>query len=147
MLEIDARTGVQPATFKKAFEQICQGERPWLPLGNMMHQWYGQYQHWREEIVCEPIEISPDATEEQLRWAAWCAASVEYLCNQAGLQTPGWALQDRWTLVMPWYYDDEVETDEEREELRAETPPEFARRNIFCGARPYRNKYENKRSA
>ncbi len=145
MLEIDEQAqtvgGVRLATFRHCYSQILIGDDPWLPLGNMMHQWFGRYQDFRTELVREVIDVPESATAEQWRWAIWCAASVEYLCNRAGLACPAWAVDERFKLAEPWYYDD-VEGEEEKAELREETPEEFARRNIFCEANPYRNKYE-----
>lgn len=145
MLELDdqAQTvrGVRLATFRRCYNAICQGEEPWLGLGNMMHQWFGRYQEYRAELVREPIDLPVSPTPEQERWAAWCAASVEFLCERAGLDVPAWALDARYTLAEPWYVD-EVEGEEEEAELREETPPAFARRLIYCESNPYRNKYE-----
>lgn len=145
MLEIDERTqtvgGVRLATFRRCYGQIVAGDDPWLPLGNMMHQWFGRYQDYRVELVREPLDVPEGATPDQFRWAVWCAASVEYLCNRAGLAYPAWALDERYKLAEPWYYD-EVEGPEEEAELREETPVEFARRGIYCEREPYRNKYE-----
>lgn len=145
MLEIDTRTqivgGVRLATFRRCYSAIVAGDEPWLGLGNMMHQWFGRYQHYRTELVREPLDMPEDATFDQLRWACWCAASVEYLCDCAGLACPDWALDPIYTLVEPWYYA-EVEGEEEEAELRVETPLAFARRGIYCEANPYRNKYE-----
>ncbi len=145
MLELDdqAQTvrGVRLATFRRCYSAICQGEEPWLGLGNMMHQWFGRYQEYRAELVREPLDLPTSPTPEQHRWAAFCAASVEYLCERAGLDVPAWALDERYKLAEPWYVD-EVEGEEEEAELRDETPPAFARRLIYCEAQPYRNKYE-----
>jgi hypothetical protein len=146
MLSMDEQTqmvgGVRLATFKRCYEQILAGDAPWLPLGNMMHQFFGAYQQFRAELVREPIQIPVDVSAEQWRWAVWCAASVEYLARRYGLEIPAWSLDERYQLVEPWYDDFGDDLPEVQEELRASSPVEFARRNIFCEENPYRNKYE-----
>ena len=145
MLEMDERTqtvrGVRLQTFRRSYEQILAGDEPWYPLGNFMHQFFGRYDAYRAELVREPLDVPEGATPEQWRWAVWCAASVEYLCNKYGLACPAWALEERFKLAEPWYYA-EVEGEEEEAELREETAVEFARRGIYCENNPYRNKYE-----
>ncbi|MGH2478114.1 MAG: hypothetical protein ACRDHW_00445 [Ktedonobacteraceae bacterium] len=133
--------GVRIATFRRCFAEICQGEEPWLPLGDMMHQWFGRYTAYRAELVREPLDLPASMTPEQERWAVWCAGSVEYLCKRAGLEAPAWAMDPAYTLATPWYYA-EVEGEEEEAELRDETPEAFAWRGIYCESNPYRNKYE-----
>lgn len=150
MLEMDERTqtvrGVRLQTFRRTFEQILHGDEPWYPLSEFTHQWFGRYTDYRAELVREEIQLPENATAEQWRWAVWIAASVEFLCRRAGLTCPTWALDERYQLAEPWYYD-EVEGPEEEAELREETPGEFARRRIYCEANPYRNKYEHPRKS
>lgn len=134
---------VRLQTFKRSFEQIQAGEDPWLPLGNFMHQFFGYYKHLRPELLCEPIEVLEDCAPEAFQWAVFCAASVEYLCQKYELPCPMWALNPRYRLEYPWYYDLNADLPEVQEELRQTTPGEFTRRNVFCGDRTYRNKYEH----
>lgn len=140
------RTGIRLQTFKRSYEQILAGDDPWYPLGNFMHQFFGAYKRFRAELVRDPIEVPEDATAEQTRWAVFCAASVVYLCRRYRIRVPGWAREKRFRLAEPWYYDDfGADLPEVQEELRETTPRAFARRNVFCGADVYRNKYERKR--
>ena len=138
------RNGVLLQTIERSYAQICQGEDPWLPLGNFMHQFFGYYRHLRPEMVCEPIEVPQDCSPEQFRWAVFCAASVEYLCRKYEIPCPTWVLQSRYVLEQPWYYDISADLSEVQEELRQTTPEEFSKRNIFCGNRVFNNKYEYK---
>lgn len=55
------------------------------------------------------------------------------------------AMEKRYSLPEPWYYHLAADLDEVQYELRETTPEEFARRNVYCGANPYRNKYERER--
>lgn len=130
-------------TFRHSFEQICTGEEPWIPLGNFMHQFFGQYKHRREELVRDPIEVPEQVSTELFRWAVFCAASVEYLCKTYDLSVPSWSLDDRYRLEEPWYYAIGADLPQVQEKLRQTTPEEFSQRNVFCGDRTYRNKYEH----
>lgn len=130
-------------TFQRAFEQICTGEDPWIALGNFMHQFFGQYKHRREELVRDPIEVPEQVSPGLFRWAVFCAASVDYLCHIYDLSTPAWALDDRYRLAEPWYYGIGADLPQVQEKLRQTTPEAFSRRNVFCGDRTYRNKYEH----
>jgi hypothetical protein len=99
--------------------------------------------HIRRELVCEPIDVSDPHTPEQFRRAVFCAGSVEYLCKKYEVPCPEWALHPRYTLAEPWYYALGADLPQVQEKLRQTTPEEFARRNIYCGDRTYRNKYEH----
>lgn len=129
-------------TFRRSFEQICAGEEPWIALGNFMHQFFGQYKHLRDELVRDPIDVPENPSLEQFRWAVFCAASVEYLCKKYQILCPVWALSPHYMLKDPWYYGIGADLPKVQEKLRMTTPEEFSKRNIFCGDRTYRNKYE-----
>lgn len=133
---------VRLQTFKRSFEEICQGESPWIPLGKFMHQFFGTYKHLRLELVSESIEVPQDCSPEQFQWAVFCAASVEYLCEKYTLPCPKWALTPRYSLEKSWYHDLSADLPEVQEELRQTTPEAFSKRNIFCGDRVFNNKYE-----
>ena len=107
-----------------------------------MHQFFGYYKHLRPALVCEPLDLPVDPSPEQFRWAVFCAASVEYLCEQYVMVCPEWALDPRFSLTEPWYYAPGADLPQVQEKLRLTTPISFSRRNVFCGDRTYRNKYE-----
>ncbi len=130
-------------TFRRSYAHILTGEDPWLPLGNFMHQFFGYYKHLRFELLCEPIEVPEHPSPEQLQWAVFCAASVEYLCKKYDIPCPEWALNPLYALEEPWYYALGADLPQVQEKLRQTTPEAFSRRNIFCGDRTYRNKYEH----
>jgi len=132
-------------TFARSFAQICAGEDPWIPLGKMMHQFFGAYRMFRAELMRDPIHVPADISADLFRWAVFCAASVEYLSHIYTLECPAWAMEDHYHLSEPWYYHLVADLDEVQQELRETTPEEFARRNVYIGADPYRNKYEKKR--
>lgn len=142
-VETTRPAGVSLQTFQRSFEQICAGEEPWLPLGNFMHQFFGQYKLRRADLLCDPIVVSEHATDQQWQWAVFCAASVEYLSRKYDLSCPSWALHPRYALDEPWYYAIGAEQTRVQEKLRQTTPEEFTKRNIFCGDRTFSNKYEH----
>lgn len=138
----ECEEGVCLQTFKRSYAQILTNEDPWLALGNFMHQFFGYYAHRRAELVAEPIEVPGNISLEQLRWAVFCAASVEYLCKKYDIPCPEWALSSQYALAEPWYYAIGADLPRVQAKLRQTTPEEFSRRNVFCGDRTYRNKYE-----
>src|SRR5689334_17995133 len=79
-----------PQTIKRAFQDIREGNDPWIALGDFSHDWHGNYPapDQRAALVAEPIELPEEAMLEQRQWAAFCAASVEYLCERAAIPTP-----------------------------------------------------------
>jgi hypothetical protein len=131
-------------SFARVYAQIRAGEGPWIALGNMMHQFFGVYKHRRAEFFADPLDVPEDASPELLRWAVFCAASVEYLSRIYELSCPAWALDARWSLDDPWFMGIGADLPRVQEKLRLTTPEEFTRRNIFCGERVYWNKYEYK---
>lgn len=132
-------------TFARSFAEICAGERPWIALGKMMHQFFGAYKVFRAELVRDPIEVPDQVSADLFQWAVFCAASVEYLCHTYDLECPAWAMEGCYRLPEPWYYHLAGDLDEVQQELRETTPEEFTRRNVYCGDNPYRNKYERSR--
>ena len=129
-------------TMALAYQEICQGEQPWVALGNFMNDWFAYAVDRREELVASPIMLPPHPTEDQMRWAAFCAASVEYLCGKYGIVCPFWVDASVYLLPTPWFDSPGAYKPQVRERLRQQTPEPFTRRNIFCGNRVFANKYE-----
>ncbi|HLZ61992.1 MAG TPA: hypothetical protein VKR06_34035 [Ktedonosporobacter sp.] len=125
-------------TMHLAFKDICNGERPWTALGNFMNYWFGYATDRREMLVAEPIPEAP-ANEYCQRWAAFCAASVEHLCNKYTVPCPEWVHDPKYILPEPWYYEPELRF---RERLIAESPDEFKKRNVYSGSS--RSMFDNK---
>ncbi len=82
------------------------------------------------ELVTEPIAPAP--TPELQRWAAFCAAMVEWLCWQDGLPFPEWTKQESYRLQEPWFL---YKGWRLRAWQLATTPTPFKMRNIFGGDR------------
>lgn len=124
-------------TMRLTFEEICQGQDPWISLGNFMNDWYAYHSDRRPELIADPL---PETYPPELqRWAVFCAASVEWFCNTYHLLCPSWVFSSTYTLPEPWFFHDREKV---RQRLLVTTPEEFFRRNIFCGNRVFTNKYE-----
>jgi hypothetical protein len=129
-------------TMAVSYREIALGKRPWTALGNFMNAWYAYHVDQRHKLVKDPIQVPEDATPEQLRWATFCAASVEYLCQQHTVPCPEWVYNQTYTLGEPWYHAFNPQKSQVRERLTRETPEPFTRRNIYCGNRMFMNTYE-----
>ncbi len=124
-------------TMRLSFEQICQGETPWVALGNFMNDWYAYHVDERERLVVDPL---PEGyPQEYHKWASFCAASVCWFCSTYEVLCPSWAENSRYVLPEPWYLDYPPRC---WEDLRKTTAEEFTRYNIYCGDMAYKNKYE-----
>ncbi len=42
-------------TMRVTFEEICQGQDPWIPLGNFMNDWYAYHSDRRPELIADPL--------------------------------------------------------------------------------------------
>ena len=124
-------------TMRVSFEEICQGQTPWVPLGNFMNDWYAYHPDRRAELVADPLpETYPP---EYQKWAAFCAGAVEWFCSTYGVPCPSWVTDSQYILDAPWFYYDREKV---RTWLLTTTPEVFTRRNIFCGNRMFLNKWE-----
>ncbi|GCE50338.1 hypothetical protein EI42_06299 [Thermosporothrix hazakensis] len=130
-----------PQTISRAYQEILEGEAPWVAISEFAHSWFGYYPQRREELVREPIE--PGETQELRQWAAFCAASVEYLCQKDQIACPDWVHNPHFSLPEPFYtHPLATRKPHIRERLEQEAPPAFAKRNVYCTNRVYANKYE-----
>ena len=68
-------------TMAYAYQRICQGEDPWTALGDFSKAWYGYAKHIRPDLIKDPLARPERETEQTRHWGAFCAASVEYLCD------------------------------------------------------------------
>jgi hypothetical protein len=124
----------------KTFEYICEGEMPWIALGNFLNEWFANAKEQREALVADPLFDAP-IEERYQRWAAYCAASVEHLCQRYGVPCPSWVHENRYVLATTWY----THTEPQRQaELVASTPIAFRKRNIYSGSHEqmFGNKWE-----
>jgi hypothetical protein len=118
-------------TIAETFDDICKGKgrSPWVPIGDFLDDWRRSDVEDRLELVSMGIASAGD-NPELLRWAAFCAAMVEWLCWQDRLPFPKWTSNLAYSLAQPWFlYPGDL--------LRAwqlvSTPTPFKMRNIFTG--------------
>lgn len=130
-------------TMSRAYQHICEGIDPWIALGNFRNAWYGYAKDIRPELVSAPPVPPEHDTEYTLHWRAFCAASVEFLCDRYQVPCPAWVHDPQYTLKTPWWNTSRPDSASVREELMQTAPKPFARRNIFCSNRLYQNKYES----
>jgi hypothetical protein len=136
---------IMPATIETmawAYEHICKGEDPWTSLGNFTNAWFGYAKHIRADLVSEPLIKPEQETVYTHQWAAFCAASVEFLCNRYCIPCPAWVNDPYCFLETPWWRTRQTHDPSIRKHLSQMTPTPFARRNIFCSNRLFQNKYE-----
>lgn len=117
-------------TIAETFEQICAGQTPWVAIGNFLNDWWQYAVDHRQEMVETPLP--PASTPEMQHWAAFCAAMVEWLCQEEGLPFPAWTNQKCYILSEPWFL---YEKPGRRSWLLATTPAPFKMRNVFGGDR------------
>lgn len=129
-------------TMAFTYEEICQGQQPWVALGNFMNDWFDYAKDRRAELVADSLSLPVEPDEEKVRWAVFCAASVEYLCERYGVACPEWVYDPAYVLAEPWFDAPMAHKPEIRAYLIQQTPAPFARRNIYCGDRIFANKYE-----
>jgi hypothetical protein len=129
-------------TMAWAYDEICAGEDSWTALGNFTNAWYGYAKHMRADLVREPLVRPEKETEYTHRWAAFCAASVDFLCDRYQVPCPDWVHDPYYILETPWWRTKQAHDPSVREDLAKITPTPFARRNIFCTNRLFQNKYE-----
>jgi hypothetical protein len=109
--------------------RIAAGVDPWIAYRDFLEDWT-YLPESRSSVIAQP---PPFVGEEQRRWAALLAASVEALCTREGLPVPEWTGRRDFRLSEPWYL--YRGTGRIREWLRETTPAAFARRNIWSGNR------------
>lgn len=129
-------------TMKRASQQICAGEDPWIALGNFRNAWYGYARDIRFSLVEEPLEDPGEETEYTRQWQTFCAASVEFLCDRYAVPCPQWVHDPRFMLATAWWHTRYPDQPSIQKRLLETTPAPFAQRNILCGNRLYQNKYE-----
>ncbi len=126
-------------TVAETFEQICKGAQLWVSLGNFLNDWWYFSVDHRSELIETPIAPAP--TPDLHIWAAFCAAMVEWLCEQDNVSCPTWTMKECYILPRPWFYDVEWTR---RASLLATTPAAFKRRNLFVGDRMFLGKRDLK---
>src|SRR5262249_9518945 len=83
----------QQQTIAATFERIRRDpDHPWVAVGDFLDDWRFTTREDRPELVREGIAPA-GGTLDLRRWAAFCAAMVEWLCRQDELPFPTWTSQ------------------------------------------------------
>jgi hypothetical protein len=129
-------------TMALTYQAICQGERPWVALGNFMNEWFDYAKEQRAQLITDPLTLPEKPGIDALHWAAFCAASVEWLCTRYEVPCPSWIFHSTYSLHEPWFDSPGAHKPQVRQRIIQQTPEPFARRNVYCGNRMFANKYE-----
>ena len=132
-------SGYRYHTITETFENICKGETEWVAIGNFLNDWWYYAVDSRKKLIETPLAPAP--TSGLHRWAAFCAAMVEWLCEQDDIPCPSWVKQKGYVLPDPWFYDDKWTR---KAKLLATSPASFKRRNIYGGDRMFLSKRDVK---
>lgn len=118
-------------TMAQTFARIvAQPAYPWVALGDFLDDWRFAAPDERPALAAEPLASVPEGEEDLRRWAAFCAATTEWLCRQAGLRFPGWTAHPVYQLEEPWFL---YPGDLLKPWALVTTPAPFKLRNIFGG--------------
>ena len=129
-------------SIRMTYDAIVQGERPWTALGDFLNYWNAYARDQREALIHDPLQEPTRARPEHRQWAAFCAATVEYLCTRYAIPCPAWVHNPAFCLPEPWYQGLGAQRPHVQERLRQEAPEPFVKRNIFCSPHAFDNKYE-----
>jgi hypothetical protein len=116
-------------TARETFDRILAGTTPWVAMGDFLDDWRRIGAQGRPGLVAEPIAEAGDDVEHQ-RWAAFLAATVEWLCWQDKLPFPAWTSNAAYRLPDPWFLYPGWRL---RAWQLATTPAPYKMRNIFGG--------------
>ena len=124
------RYGWQRQTIGETYRRICRAPTfPWLAVGEFLDDWRRSAPQHRLALVADGIE-AVDTDPILRRWAAFCAAMVEWLCWQDHLAFPAWTRSPEFHLEEPWFL---YPGSALRPWQLANTPTPFKLRNIFGG--------------
>ncbi|MBA2391907.1 MAG: hypothetical protein H0V70_04100 [Ktedonobacteraceae bacterium] len=124
------------------YAQIVQGERPWTALGDFLNYWHTYAADRRAELVHDPLSLPDNITPEQQQWAAFCAATVEYLCERDQIFCPTWVNDPAYFLEDAWFTGLGARKPHVQAHLLMETPISFSRHNVFCSPHAFATKYD-----
>ncbi|GHO83762.1 hypothetical protein [Dictyobacter formicarum] len=125
-------------TIKNIYQGITQGDDPRYAVGTFLNDFFDYHAEARQALIADPIVVEEHPQPEHWRWALFCVASIEYLCQQYVLDCPTWVHAPMYATLLsdPWFFvPTALHNPAVRERYERETPAPFTRRNIFCGSR------------
>lgn len=118
-------------TAADTFAVLAAGqESPWTAVGNFLDGFYAANREEKAAWIADPLPKAADP--EKLCWAAFLAATVDWLAHPEGITCPAWVRRPEYVLREPWFLYPGIQF---RAWLLTQTPPPFKARNIFCGNR------------
>lgn len=133
-----------PFSLARAYRDIRAGMPPWVALNEFLHEWFEYSCERRAALVAEPVTtLNAESDVDSWRWAVFCAAMADWLCERDPVGRPAWVDDQAYTLAAPWYVSDApgAVKPQVRDRLERTTPEPFRRRNIICGDRVFATKY------
>src|SRR5258708_23266847 len=92
----------QTQTMHLAFKEICEGEQPWIALGNFMNYWFCYAKDRREAVAVEPSQEGLAGTYVP-RCGAFCAALIALPSQEYNNPVPQRAQLSNYNLPDPIY--------------------------------------------
>src|SRR5712691_6989291 len=80
----------------------------WAGLPAESNACYDYAKDIRAALVSQPLGKQVSDTEHTRHWGAFCAASVEFLCDRYDVLCPQWVYEPYYRLFIPWYGDNIV---------------------------------------
>jgi hypothetical protein len=129
---------MRPSSLSETARRIINGHPSPSPISEFLDEFYNARDDLprRMSMLSEEPHLTGDSHTDAL-----LGAIAEYLSHRYGLpRAPAWASAPCRFLQEPWFtVANAVALDDElRDYLRRESPPAFARRNIWTDARPLR---------
>ncbi len=132
-------------TLARAYQELCVGEEFRIAFGNFMNEFFLYNTRNRQALLDAPLQIPENPTDDQSRWAAFCAGAAEYLAKRYRLQCPLWAYNSTYILSSPWYMTGPFDNPVMRASLQKDAPEPWRRRNVFCSPNIFTNQHRSSR--
>lgn len=122
-------------TLSRAYQSLRARESFWLAMGEFVNSFFLYHVTERQQLLDEPLETSVEMSEEEQRWAAFCAGAAEYLAEKYKLCCPSWAMKPEYRLNERWCLTERGSM----EQIAELTPVPFLRRGVMCSDRVFSN--------